>query len=82
MHLPKGQNKRGHKIVKLITDAKSIPPPKNGTVTKLENNSTRLDCIVVGSEGNVKLGQAINNYRLGRFYESSNVEYLALTLKS
>ena len=76
------QKKRGYKIVKLITDAKSIPSPKNGTMKKLENSSTRLDCIVVGSEGNVELGKAINNYELGRFYESSNTEYLALTLKS
>lgn len=76
------QNKRGQKVVKLITDAISIPTPKNGTIEKLENTSTQIDCIVIGSEGNAKLGKAINNYKLGRFIESSNLQSLVHALKA
>jgi hypothetical protein len=76
------QDKKGNKIIKLVTDAVSTPSPKNGTMTRLEENQTQLDCIVIGSKGNVTLGNAIKNYKLGRFFESSSVESLALALKA
>jgi hypothetical protein len=76
------QDKEGNKIIKLVTDAVSTPSPKNGTMTRLEENQTQLDCIVIGSKGNVTLGNAIKNYKLGRFFESSSVESLALALKA
>ena len=76
------QDKEGNKIIKLVTDAVSTPSPKNGIMTRLEENQTQLDCIVIGSKGNVTLGNAIKNYKLGRFFESSSVESLALALKA
>jgi predicted RNA-binding Zn-ribbon protein involved in translation (DUF1610 family) len=77
------QCKKGIKIVKLITDAVDFRPPKdNSTISKLENSLIRLDYIVVGSEGNVELGKVVSKYKLGRLFESSNVESLALALRA
>jgi hypothetical protein len=76
------QDSQGHKIVKLITDAVSIPPLKKRTMKKLENSSILLDCIVVGSEGTGALRKMVHNYKIGTFFESSNVESLALALKA
>lgn len=77
------QDKKGSKIIKLITDAVDIPPPKDdATISKLEERSIELDCIIVGSEGNLALGEVISNYKQGRFFESATVESLALALKA
>jgi len=76
------QGRKGNKIVKLITDAVDFPPLKKATISKLENNLIRLDCIAVGSEGNMALRKVVSDYKLGRIFESSNVEALALALKA
>lgn len=77
------QDKKGNKIIKLITDAVDIPPLKDdATISKLEKHSIELDCIIVGSEGNLALGEVVSNYNRGRFFESANVESLALALKA
>lgn len=76
------QDSKGHKIVKLITDAVSIPSLKKRTMKKLQNSSILLDCIVVGSEGTGALRKMVKNYKIGTFFESSNVESLALALKA
>ena len=77
------QGRKGNKIVKLITDAVDIRPLKDdATISKLENSSIQLDCIIVGSEGNLAWGKVVSNAKLGRFFESSNVESLALALRA
>lgn len=77
------QNKKGRKIVKLITDADSIPPLMDDTIiSKLEKSSIELDCIIVGSKGNSELGKVVSGYDRGRFFESSNVASLTLALEA
>jgi hypothetical protein len=77
------QTKKGHKTIKLITDAVDIPPLKDETtISKLEKNSIQLDCIAVSQEDNLMLKKFANNANLGRFFEASNVESLTLALKT
>ena len=77
------KGKNGKRIIKLITDAVEIPQPKDNTIINiLTENSIQLDCLIVGSEGNMALARMIRNANLGRFFESSNVESLALALKA
>ena len=77
------QTKKGHKTIKLITDAVDIPPLKDETtISKLEKNSIQLDCIAVSQEDNLMLKKFANNANRGRFFEASNVESLTLALKT
>ena len=77
------QTKKGHKTIKLITDAVDIPPLKDETtISKLEKNSIQLDCIAVSQEDNLMLRKFANNANRGRFFEASNVESLTLALKT
>jgi hypothetical protein len=75
--------KNGQKTIKLITDAIDTSPLKDATtVSKLKDGSIQLDCIIVGSEGNLALGQSVTDANLGRFFESKDVESLVNALKA
>lgn len=77
------QGRKGNKIVKLITDAVDFPPLKNkATISKLKGNLIRLDCVAVGSEGNMAVRKVVSSYKLGRIFEGSNIDSLALALKA
>ncbi len=76
------EDKKGKKIIKLITDAFDISPIKDDvTISKLENNSIELDCIVVGSKGNL-IEEIVKNYKQGHFFESTDLESLVLALRA
>ena len=77
------QTKKGHKTIKLITDALDIPPLKDETIiSKLENEAIQLDCITVSSETNMKMKEFANNRKLGRFFEATDIESLIRALKA
>jgi DNA-directed RNA polymerase subunit RPC12/RpoP len=81
-------NKKGKKMVKIITDAYQIPRLKKAeTVSKLEESQVQLDCIIVGSEEKLRdfsdiFGDKVRNAKMCRFFESPDLESLALALKA
>ena len=77
------KNKKGDKIIKLITDAVDFPAQKGyATISRLQENAIKLDLIVVGSENNSKLEEEVKNADMGRYFESSDVESLARALRA
>jgi predicted RNA-binding Zn-ribbon protein involved in translation (DUF1610 family) len=75
------KNKKGDKIVKLITDAIDFPRRNNAEIEKLKNSSIALDFIIVGSENTAELEKVISSNKVGRFFGCSNVETLVSGLK-
>jgi len=77
------KNKKGDKIIKLITDAVDFPAQKGyATISRLQENAIKLDLIVVGSENNLKLQEEVKNADMGRYFESSEVESLIQALRA
>jgi len=82
------RNKKGRKIVKIITDAYEIPRlRKDEIISKLEESSIQLDCIIVGSKGKLLdfgevFGKRVRTAKMVRFFESPNLEFLVETLKA
>ena len=82
------KNKKGRKTVKILTDAFEIPRlRKDETISKLEESTIRLDCIIVGSKGKLLdfgdvFGKKVRNAKTCRFLEAPDLASLILALKA
>jgi len=82
------RNKKGRKIAKIITDAYEIPRLKRDEIiSKLEESSIQLDCIIVGSKGKLLdfgevFGKRVRTAKMVRFFESPRARFAISLVRS